>query len=41
MPPPGKVVGGTLSYFIHQGGHGTIPSDADVFAAFLEKQLKH
>lgn len=30
----------TLGYFMHSGGHGTIPSDWDVFYRFLEMHLK-
>lgn len=40
MPLPGKLVGDTLSYYMHEGGHGTIPSDADLFLKFLEAHLK-
>src|SRR5215831_14531408 len=30
MPPDSQLVGGTLSYYMHQGGHGTIQSDWEV-----------
>lgn len=39
MPQAGMRVGGTLSYFLHAGGHGTIPSDWPVFLDFLEQYL--
>ena len=28
------------AYFMHDGGHGTIPSDWDVFVKFLETNLR-
>jgi len=38
MPEAGKpLLDATLAYFMHDGGHGTIPSDWDVFVRFLEK----
>lgn len=40
MPRPGELAGNALSYFIHEGGHGTIPSDTEVFLKFLEANLK-
>ncbi len=40
MPQPGLTVGGTLGYFMHAGGHGSLPSDWPVFLEFLEKHLK-
>lgn len=40
MPQAGQIVGGTLAYYMHQGGHGTIPSDWEVFLQFMEKHLK-
>lgn len=39
MPPPGRRVGGTLSYYMHDGGHGTVPSDWAVFLDFIEEQF--
>jgi hypothetical protein len=40
MPPPGRRVGGTLSYYMHDGGHGTIPSDWAVFLDFMAEHFK-
>ena len=40
MPDAGQLVGDTLTYYMHPGGHGTIPSDWDVYLKFLEQHLK-
>jgi hypothetical protein len=40
MPQTGLLVGGTLGYYMHAGGHGTIPSDWEVFLQFMEQHLK-
>ena len=40
MPAAGRFIGHTLSYYMHAGGHGTVPSDWPVFLAFLQKQMK-
>lgn len=40
MPQAGQRVGGTLSYYMHAGGHGTIPSDWGVFLQFMETHLR-
>lgn len=39
MPQAGQLVGGTLGYYMHAGGHGTIPSDWEVFLRFMETHL--
>ncbi|WP_222940391.1 acetylxylan esterase [Hymenobacter sp. BT491] len=39
MPAPGQLVGQTLSYYMHEGGHGIIPSDYQAFAEFLRVNL--
>ena len=39
MPPAGRLTGGTLSYFMHAGSHGSLPSDWAVFLEFLEREL--
>jgi imidazoleglycerol phosphate dehydratase HisB len=39
MPQPGQIVGGTLAYYMHAGGHGSIPSDWDVFLRFMEEHF--
>ncbi|MEX2600739.1 MAG: hypothetical protein WD355_03765 [Balneolaceae bacterium] len=38
-PAPGEFVSGTISYYMHDGGHGTAPSDWDVFLDFLRIHL--
>jgi hypothetical protein len=40
LPAPGKMVGHDLAYEMHDGGHGTIPSDWDVFIPFLKMHLQ-
>ncbi len=39
MPPPGRRVGGALSYYMHDGGHGTVASDWAVFLDFIEENF--
>lgn len=39
LPPPGKLVGETLAFYMHAGGHGPLPSDWDVFLEFLRRHL--
>jgi len=39
MPEPGIPILNPLGFLIHDGGHGTIPSDWDVFLAFMKKYL--
>jgi len=39
MPQPGQLVGDALGYYLHAGGHGTVPSDWNVFLQFAEKHL--
>jgi hypothetical protein len=39
MPPASQRVGGTLSYYMHDGGHGIISSDYAVFAEFMRMHL--
>jgi hypothetical protein len=41
MPSAGQAVGQTLSYFMHAGGHGSIPSDWDQFFKFMQQHLQH
>jgi hypothetical protein len=40
LPPAGKRVGGTLSYYMHDGGHGLVPTDWDVYLEFMDEHLK-
>ena len=39
MPAAGEPILHTLGYYMHAGGHGTIPSDWDQFVTFMEKYL--
>ncbi len=39
MPSAGEPILHTLSYYEHAGGHGTIPSDWEVFLKFLKMNL--
>jgi hypothetical protein len=38
--PAGKRVGGTPSYSMHDGGHGLVPTDWDVYLDFMDQHLK-
>jgi hypothetical protein len=40
MPEPGTPILHTLGYFEHVGGHGSLPSDWDVFLKFMDLHLK-
>jgi hypothetical protein len=40
MPPAGVPILNTLGYFMHAGGHGSIPSDWEQFYKFMEMHLK-
>jgi hypothetical protein len=39
MPAAGVPILHTIGYFMHAGGHGTIPSDWDQFLAFMQMHL--
>ncbi|MFN0106556.1 MAG: alpha/beta hydrolase family protein [Bryobacteraceae bacterium] len=39
VPPAGQPMMTTLGYIMHAGGHGTIPSDWDVFLQFMKAHL--
>lgn len=39
VPPAGRLSGGTLSYYMHAGGHGMVPGDWDIFLQFLKAHL--
>jgi hypothetical protein len=39
MPPAGQPILHTIGYYMHAGGHGTIPSDWDVFLKFINMYL--
>lgn len=38
-PAAGKLVGDTIAFYMHAGGHGTLPSDWDIFLQFLRRHL--
>ena len=40
MPPAGTPILHTIGYYMHGGGHGTIPSDWDQFLAFMKMHLQ-
>ncbi|HEY5445633.1 MAG TPA: hypothetical protein VIJ87_14435, partial [Pyrinomonadaceae bacterium] len=40
MPAAGQPIMHTLGYYMHAGGHGTIPSDWDQFIKFLQLNLR-
>src|SRR4029077_1823829 len=40
MPEAGQFTGHTLAWYMHSGGHGTIPSDWEQFLKFMEMHLK-
>ncbi|MAT70975.1 MAG: acetylxylan esterase [Planctomycetaceae bacterium] len=39
LPDPDTLVGGTLAYYMHDGGHGMVPGDWQVFLDFLQQHL--
>ncbi|HEV2863915.1 MAG TPA: hypothetical protein VGX48_23165 [Pyrinomonadaceae bacterium] len=39
MPPAGRPILHTLGYYMHAGGHGTIPSDWELFLKFMQLHL--
>jgi hypothetical protein len=39
MPAPGEPILNTLGFVMHAGGHGTVPSDWDLFLQFMEMHL--
>jgi hypothetical protein len=40
MPPAGQPILHTIGYYMHSGGHGTLPSDWDVFLKFMRMHLQ-
>lgn len=40
MPAAGEPILHTVGYFMHSGGHGTMPSDWDVFLKFMNTHLQ-
>ena len=39
MPPAGDPILNPIGYYMHEGGHGILPSDIPVFIEFLQKNL--
>jgi hypothetical protein len=40
MPAASEPILRTLGYYMHAGGHGTIPSDFDIFLKFMQMHLQ-
>ena len=40
MPGAGQPILHTIGYYMHAGGHGTLPSDWDTFLNFLQIHLQ-
>jgi hypothetical protein len=40
MPPAGEPILRTLGYYMHDGGHGTLPGDWDIFVKYMAMHLK-
>jgi hypothetical protein len=40
LPPAGQFVGGTLAFYMHDGGHGLVPADWNVYLDFMESHLQ-
>jgi hypothetical protein len=40
MPPAGKPILHDIGYLMHDGGHGTIPSDWDTYLEFMKMHLR-
>ena len=40
LPEPGVPLMNKLGYFMHDGGHGPLPSDWDVFLKFMQIHLQ-
>lgn len=39
-PPAGQPILHTLGYYMHEGGHGTLPADWSVFLKFMDMHLR-
>jgi hypothetical protein len=39
FPATGEAILNDLGYYMHEGGHGTVPSDFDVFIRFIKMHL--
>ena len=40
MPPAGQAILHTIGYYMHAGGHGTLPPDWDQFLKFMQMHLQ-
>jgi len=40
LPKPGEPVLNDLGYFMHAGGHGTLPSDYEIFIRFMKMHFQ-
>jgi hypothetical protein len=40
MPLPGQPILRTIGYYMHEGGHGTLPGDWQYFIQFMDMHLK-
>ncbi|MES2177555.1 MAG: acetylxylan esterase [Gemmatimonadota bacterium] len=40
MPAAGEPILNTLGYYMHSGGHGTVPSDFPIFLQFMQKHFQ-
>lgn len=40
MPPAGQAILNTIGYYMHAGGHGTLPPDWDQFLKFIQMHLQ-
>jgi hypothetical protein len=40
LPPPGKLAGETLALYMHDGGHGLVASDWDVYLDFMDTHFQ-
>jgi hypothetical protein len=41
FPAPGEAILHDIGYLMHDGGHGTVPSDFDTYIQFLKMHLMH
>ncbi len=39
LPPPGEAVLHDLGYVMHDGGHGTVPADFEIYTKFMRMHL--
>jgi hypothetical protein len=40
MPPAGQAILHTIGYFMHDGGHGPLPTDWSVYLEFMQMHLQ-